>query len=211
MYTSVGELLQARRREGRYDLEQIFSETKVPRSVLGWIEESNYRAIGSRLYFMRYVKAYADFLSIDYSTISSDCEREWELYTFREARKEKKLVTSHVSQLSLRYGFLASIALVVVLIAAYFSYQLRFLVGAPGLKINLPSTVESLVQNQFIDINGQSFNDAKITINQRPIAVTGENFTERLYLVPGLNTISVTATNLRGKVTHQVRYVVYKP
>ena len=213
MYTSIGETLKSERRARQYDLGFIVERINVPIRALEWIEEGNFRAIGSRLYFLRYVRAYTEFMGISYESVESDCEREWELYTLKRARALGRRNGWGVrwSRLSFRYGFIAVVLGVSLAVAGYFSYQLKFLLGNPRLVLESPSLLATYTVLPFIDIAGNAYDDIKLFINQRPVSVTDQAFQERLYLSPGLNTIKITATNLRGSETLETRYVVYTP
>ena len=213
MYTSIGETLKSERRARQYDLGFIVERINVPIRALEWIEEGNFRAIGSKLYFLRYVRAYTEFMGISYESVESDCEREWELYTLKRARAFGRRNGWGVrwSRLSFRYGFIAVVLGVSLAVAGYFSYQLKFLLGNPRLVLESPSLLATYTVLPFIDIAGNAYDDIKLFINQRPVSVTDQAFQERLYLSPGLNTIKITATNLRGSETLETRYVVYTP
>lgn len=213
MYTSIGETLKSERRARQYNLDFIVERINVPLRALEWIEESNFKAIGSRLYFLRYVRAYTEFMGISYESVESDCEREWELYTLKRARALGIRNGWEVqwSRFSFRYGFMALVLGISFVIAGYLSYQLKFLLGNPRLVLESPSLLATYTVLPFIDIAGNAYDDIRLSINQRPVSVTDRAFQERLYLSPGLNTIKITATNLRGSQTEDVRYVVYTP
>lgn len=213
MYTSIGETLKSERRARQYDLGFIVERISVPLQALEWIEEGNFKAIGSRLYFLRYVKAYTEFMGISYESVESDCEREWELYTLKRARALGRRNSWGVqwSRFSFRYGFIAVVLGISLVVAGYLSYQLKFLLGNPRLVLESPSLSATYTVLPFIDIAGNAYDDIKLFINQRPVSVTNRAFQERLYLSPGLNTIKIIATNLRGSETLETRYVVYTP
>ncbi len=95
------------------------------------------------------------------------------------------------------------------LIIGFFTYQFKFL-RAPALKVSLPDT-DITVESDFFDVRGRTDPDADLTLNGRPLysGETGE-FTERIYLVPGVNRLDFEAKNRYGKTATLIRYIVVR-
>lgn len=96
------------------------------------------------------------------------------------------------------------------LIIGFFIYQFKFL-RAPSLEIFAPAK-DIAVESDFFDVRGRTNDpDADLTLNGRPLysGETGE-FTERIYLVKGVNRLDFEARNRYGKTTILTRYIVVR-
>lgn len=94
-------------------------------------------------------------------------------------------------------------------ILGFFIYEFKFL-RPPRLEITQPAE-DATWERDFIDVAGRADQDADLTLNGRPLysGGTGE-FTERIYLVKGLNKLEFEAKNRYNKTTEIIRYVVVK-
>ncbi|MEK9148136.1 MAG: hypothetical protein AAB650_01745 [Patescibacteria group bacterium] len=92
-------------------------------------------------------------------------------------------------------------------IAGFFIYELKFL-RPPRLEIFAPAQ-DIRSENDILDVSGRTDPDADLTLNGRPLysGQTGE-FSERVYLIQGLNRLEFEAKNRYGKVTRLARYIV---
>ena len=98
-------------------------------------------------------------------------------------------------------------AIILLIIIAFFGFEFRSL-GAPMLEILTPERDVRATSDVF-DVKGRADRDADITLNGRPLfsGGTGE-FTERVFLVPGVNRLEFSAKNRYGKTTVVIRYIV---
>lgn len=112
----------------------------------------------------------------------------------------------HINQ---RNFVLAVAGAVIAAVIGFFAYEFRLL-AAPGLEVSSPPRDIAIAEDAF-DVRGYSDRDADLTVNGRPLysGETGE-FTERIYLVPGVNRLEFEAKNRYGKTTVITRYIVVK-
>jgi len=115
------------------------------------------------------------------------------------------------SPLLRRSGFQIAGGLVVILVLGYISYQFLYLVSKPDLILLNPGRLKILVREPFIDVGGTLREEARLSINNRPVSIISGAFHQRLYLALGLNKINIEAVNLRGKLAERELYVVYNP
>jgi hypothetical protein len=85
--------------------------------------------------------------------------------------------------------------------------------NAPVLTVSAPADNSSTTQS-FITLTGTVNETSKVTVadnNGTPQTATmnGNNFSATVYLVPGINTISITATDLAGNIASAKRTVTY--
>lgn len=98
----------------------------------------------------------------------------------------------------------------VAIVIGFFAYEFKFL-RAPSLELFAPAEDIATDSNAF-DVRGASHDpDADLTLNGRPLysGETGE-FTERIYLVKGVNRLDFEAKNRHGKTTHVTRYIIVR-
>ena len=98
---------------------------------------------------------------------------------------------------------------VVAAIVGFFAYEFKFL-RAPALELSAPAG-DTLAAEGAFDVHGRTDPDADLTLNGRPLysGQTGE-FTERMYLVQGVNRLDLEAQNRYGKTTRMTRYIIAK-
>ncbi len=121
------------------------------------------------------------------------------------------MITPHIPERYINQrNFTIAISLAILaLIAGFFISELKFL-RPPTLEVSAPSQdieTESLV----FDVRGRTDPDADLTMNARPLfsAANGE-FTERVYLIKGVNELAFITRNRYGKTTTVTRYIVVK-
>lgn len=97
----------------------------------------------------------------------------------------------------------------VAIIAAFFIYEFKLL-RPPAIELSAPSS-DIVTDATSFDVRGRTDPDADLTMNGRPLysGQTGE-FTERVYLVQGVNRLDFEAKNRYGKTTTLTRYIVVR-
>ena len=107
-------------------------------------------------------------------------------------------------------NFVLTIALIVlVIIVAFFGYEFKFL-RSPKLEVSSPAK-DITIETEAFDVQGTTDPDADLTMNGRPL-YSGEtgSFSERVFLVKGVNKLEFTAKNRYNKTTVVTRYIVVK-
>lgn len=104
---------------------------------------------------------------------------------------------------------IAVVGIAVAVVVGFFFYEFKFL-RAPSLEIFVPPK-DVAAENDSFDVRGRTDPDADLTLNGRPLysGETGE-FTERIYLVQGVNRLDFEAKNRYGKTTTLTRYIVVR-
>lgn len=94
-------------------------------------------------------------------------------------------------------------------IAVFFIYQFKFL-RPPAIEVKKPDR-DIITQDSSYDVNGYADPDADLTLNGRPLYSGGSGeFTERVYLVNGVNKLEFEAKNRYGKIAKVTRYIIAK-
>ena len=118
----------------------------------------------------------------------------------------RRLPRDYITQRNLRLAIISAFLIVVI---GFFAYQFKFL-RAPELVIHEPAE-DRMVSDGSFEVRGQTDPDADLTLNGRPLysGDTGD-FSERIYLVKGVNRLEFEARNRYGKMAKVVRYLIYR-
>lgn len=100
------------------------------------------------------------------------------------------------------------IIIITISLVGYLSYQARGYLMGPKIIMNMPVNGE-VIHNSYLEVNGQAFNIASLSLNGRPIYTNERgNFKEGLLLARGYNIIELTATDKFGRIKKEKREVV---
>lgn len=119
-------------------------------------------------------------------------------------RPPQRLGSPYINQRNFK---IAIVAIGLLIVLGFFGYEFKFL-RSPNLEISSPNrdiTTEATV----FDVRGRTDKDSDLTMNGRSLysGETGE-FTERVYLVRGVNALEFVAGNRYGKTTTITRYII---
>jgi len=103
-----------------------------------------------------------------------------------------------------------TIIILVLLILSYAFFEARNIIYGPQINLMLPNKTIT-VHSPIIQIKGNVKYVISISLDGRTIKIDRDgNFTEKLLLIPGLNTFTFKATNKFGKTQNKEIMVIYK-
>ena len=93
----------------------------------------------------------------------------------------------------------------------FLANQYRLYISAPSLSVEQP--IEgAVISQESILVEGHTDNDAVVEINNKKIAVTRDgNFSTRVTLTPGINTVVIESISKYGKRTTVTRTLSVQP
>lgn len=106
------------------------------------------------------------------------------------------------------------IAAFILLAVLYLGFRATRIIGKPGLEVTAPQETTTRVAESHIFVSGKITNGDEVDIcleqscEQVPTDADG-NFQKDVQLVPGMNTIAVTAKKILGRATTVTRQVYY--
>ncbi|MBI3558833.1 helix-turn-helix domain-containing protein [Candidatus Gottesmanbacteria bacterium] len=188
--TTVGEILSAAREKKKLTIEQVEKATRIRSKFLLALEKNEFNKLPPGTFTRGFIKNYAAFLNLPEEEILAFYRRQENFD--KTPPPLKSLKPSRFP--SLTFSTLA----VIVLIALFFGYliysYLKF-AGSPTLIINSPGN-NSVVSQEQTEITGKTDPEAKLTINDQPVIINENgSFNITIPLQPGLNTLTVIATN----------------
>lgn len=99
-----------------------------------------------------------------------------------------------------------------ILLALYVGINARRFLGQPELTLANPATETTVMQDEFVTLEGRVDPRDKLLVNDKELAPDKDgNFQMSYRLEPGLNTITVTARRILGRETRLVRQIIYEP
>lgn len=201
---TLGEYLNKIRIQHNLDIQTLSLLTQIKPAFLVSLEAGSYEQLPAEVYVRGFLKKLAETYRIRESILVEQFEKEYgfEPKNFNKD-KEKKIY------LTLTPKILAGGISVLTVLAAlfYIGLQIKSVVAAPKLEIFDPVSDEKIVGNSLI-VSGKAELGAEILINNQAVLV-GKNgdFSENLFLSPGLNVIEVSARNKFGKVSKISRQI----
>ncbi|MFH1308749.1 MAG: hypothetical protein ABIH51_01925 [Patescibacteria group bacterium] len=98
--------------------------------------------------------------------------------------------------------------LFLILVAWYFSREIRFLTAAPNLDVDIE---DMIVREESFNILGRTDSSAHLVVNDKEILVEKNgNFETQINLVAGVNLIKIKAKNRFGKTNEIIKRIIYE-
>ncbi len=203
MMTTVGETLANARAKKNLDLVTVEKAIKIRAKFLEALEKNEFDKLPPGTFVKGFIKNYAAFLGLPV---------EETLAFYRRQANEEKIPAlanfePRIGRIALTPQFFttAGIGLLLVLFFAYLAFSYFQFAGAPPLLVNVPEN--NLVVNQeSVEVIGKTDPQATLVINGQTVALTENgSFDVKIPLQPGLNTLTITATNKYQRQTTVVR------
>lgn len=204
--TTVAGLLQRRRNHLGISLATVERATRIRGKYLRQLEAGDYSQLPHDVYSRGFVQSYATYLGLDpHETVRRyEAERGGPPDAPRRVLRMAQTRTTVVPQL---IALLAVVGLIAG-IGIYLSLQFRSLTGAPALEVTSPAADQSLYGG-VIDVRGKASGGADVTVNESPLLTDSNGeFSDKIALQNGINSIRVTAKNRLGRSTTVTRNIL---
>lgn len=192
---TLGQVFRRYREEASLKIEQVEKDTKISQRMLQAIENDKYDILPEDLYARNIIKAYADYLSLDYNKL---------LNLYKQGRgeiKDKKIIEGKKNKIYITpqiFRFII-ISLIILALVIYLGFQINNIFMAPQLEVFQPDKNITTTQN-FIEIKGKTEKEARVFINDKEIYIDSNGeFKATLDLQKGLNTIKIAAVKKHSK------------
>jgi transcriptional regulator with XRE-family HTH domain len=193
---AIGEKLRAAREEKKIDIIQAAKKTKISKTYLLALENNDFRSLPSGVYAKTFLREYADFLGLKHEPLLNRYSQEIEnrpdaennVFSKRKINKIELVIFSKILKNIL-------IFLVITVFFAYLGYYLLNTFSLPDMEVYQPAD-NLLTQNNYIDVTGRADSKTQITINDQQVLKNEQgNFSERINLKKGMNTIVISGQN----------------
>jgi cytoskeletal protein RodZ len=204
----IGQILKKRRQSLRLSLTDVEIATKIRGKYLIAIEDSDYEKLSHDIYSKGFVQSYGDFLGLNGRIMAGQYLAErGGLPDERPkpiGRQPKSLVITP------KLVIIVVALLVLASVLSYLGWQVSTLAAAPRLEIVNPAS-DQVIEGSLADISGKATLGADVFVNDAPVLTdAGGNFSEKIALQDGVNSIKVMAKNKLGKSTTVTRSILAK-
>ena len=205
----ISEILQDKRIENGYSLDNVVKATKIKKQFIIAIEDGRYFDLPSESYALGFIKNYASYVGIDKNKAAALFRREYEggqgkiLPTFKSKDKSIKKIVIFTPR-----NFM--IALVIFVVFGYIAFQYSSYFLGPKLEVIEPKD-QMIVKNNIVEVSGKTDPYATVLINNEESYVQLDGtFKKTLYLFEGNRQITIDSKNRNGKNTRRIVKVIVR-
>lgn len=206
---TVGQILEQRRLEKKQDIDEIARITRIRFRYLRALEADDYSQLPSATVAKGFIRNYGQFLGLNANYLLAVFRRDF--VENPQGQIVPRGMVEPVTKNSLwtpRSTVIATVALIFTLFGSYLVYQYYQLLGPPFLEVSFPQA-DLVTEQDTIQIIGRTDPEATILVNNQSLVLDkGGQFSVRLPLVSGENTVTVIATSKTGKSASISRKVV---
>ena len=197
---TLGEKLKKLRGDFRMSLSEISKATKIQVKYLEYLENGQYDKLPAEVYVRGFLRSYARYLNIDEQALVKLYERERNIQANLSHVPSKKTFAMRnldISSLVITPRSLVMV-LIILLVGGAFVYlyrEFQAFASAPRLVILSPQNGR-VVGTSEITVMGKTDKGARVSINNQSVFVGSEGeFSDKLILQSGLNTVTVVSIN----------------
>lgn len=196
---TLGEKLRKLRNETHIPLAEVSRATRIRVKYLELLESGEYAKLPADVYVRGFLRNYARFLGVDEEALMKLYERERNIQAnMGEPNKPAKKrigIPMYSIVITSRTVMLTVAAVLILGVFGYLYKEFRSFASEPRLVILEPST-GSVVETSEIVLRGKTDKGARVSVNGEASFVGSEgDFSEKLTLQSGMNTISIVAIN----------------
>lgn len=206
---TIGEVLSETRLSHHISIEQLAKKTRIRAEYLQALESNQFEKLPAATFVKGYIKAYAQIFGFESEPLLALLRRD-----FKESVKGRLVPREFLKPIMKKQRFMVPITVLMVVLVGlflslmgYVSIQWFNLQKPPFLEITEPADKAQVAAR--VSIVGKTNPEALVTVNEQPVALqTNGNFSTELVLpTEGITTITVSATDRRGKTSRQQRTV----
>lgn len=206
---TVGEILSAKRKKKKVDIQAVAEATKIRPRFIKAIEKNDFNQLPSASTAYGFIKNYASYLRISSQYVLAIFRRD-----FYEDKKGKIIPRGLVKPLdspkilrSPRIGLFLLTGLFIIALLVYLASQYFSLVRGPFLEVTAPQE-KTNTPLSLIEVTGKTEPDATVQVNGQLTNVSSRGkFSQMVNLNEGKNLIVIEATSKFGRKKRAVREI----
>ncbi len=208
---TIGEMLREERLKHRIELSELASLTKIKQSYLQALEENRFSDLPAATFIKGYIKTYGSVFGFDHVPLLAILRRD-----YKQSVKGTLVPRDFLKSVHHKRVLWTPVTVVLIVATTLFLSLLGY-VGVQWYNLNRPPalTLDQPTDNQVVsgkvEIIGQVENtDAVVAVNAQPVSlqVDGSFSTDIFLSREGVTTVTVTATDRRGKTATVQRNVI---
>lgn len=195
---TIGKVLKKARVRKRFSQARLEKETKIKREFIEAVEKEEWKKLPEFPVVLGFVKNLGRTLALDQKRVVALLRRD---YPPRSLRINPKPDVSDKFIWSPRFTFVVGVAVVVVIILGYLSFQYKKFISPPNLEVYEPAEGETIIE-QKVFVLGITDPDAVIKINNQLVLVSEEGeFEAEIEIFKGTEELVIRAVSRSGKET----------
>ena len=197
---TVGEILQRAREKKKLTVEQVEKATRIRAKFIVALEENKFEKLPGPIFERGFVKNYAVFLGLPSEEVLAFYRRQANHKNPPDVVKEDKRIVGKTLITPQRFTFF-SIGILLLIFFGYLIFSYLQFAGSPILVVDSPIN-NTVFYESVAEVTGKTDQNAKLTINNEQININESgSFIVKVPLQPGLNKITIVATNKFGEKT----------
>lgn len=206
---NVGQKLKSRRQALRLSLAQVELDTKIRGKFLTALESGEYKSLPNDIYSRGFVQHYANHLGLDGAFVAAQYVGERGGVDQANTKRPQLERGARIVLTRRLLGVFGALA-VAAGVLWYLLWQFSALAAAPKLTVTSPDA-DRVLAGAVINVAGRTTPGADVNVNDSPVLTdTDGNFSEKVALQDGVNTIRIAARSKLGKSTVVTRNVLAK-
>lgn len=205
---STGQILQENRLAKKLEISEVARITRIRSEFIAYLEADDYSHLPSATIAKGFIRNYGQFLGLNANYLLAVFRRDFAENP--QGQIVPRGMVEPVTRTSIwtpRSTVIALVVFLFTLFGSYLVYQYSQLLGPPFLEISSPQ-VDLVTSEDTVEVIGRTDPEATIMVNNLSLVLDkGGQFSVRIPVSPGENTITVVATSKTGKSTIQSRKV----
>lgn len=198
---SIGEILKQEREHHRLSIQELSKRSRIRKDYLIALESNDFGQLPASTFVKGYIRTYAQIFGFDHKPLQAMLRRD-----FKESAKGKLVPREFINPVLKKKFSWTPVTVVVLVLSGIFLSFVGYVMIAwfnlqkpPRLEVNQPE--DNQVVSAQVLIDGQTLPDAVVSVNNQPVSlqVDGSFQTEVFLPREGMNTITIEATDRRGK------------
>jgi len=199
---SIGEILKQERERHRLSVSDLAKRTRIRQDYLLALENNDFDKLPAAIFVKGYIRSYGQVFGFDHKPLQALLRRD-----YKESAKGKLVPREFIKPVLKRKFVWTPATMTAIVLSAVFltfvSYVLFSWINLqkpPELTVLQPQD-DQVVSSQVI-IEGKTLPDAMVSVNSQPVALQMDGSFKTEILLPrdGVNTITIEASDRRGKV-----------
>jgi len=195
--STIGSILRGARQAHKWTLKAAEKKTGIAKEYLEYLEADDFYKLPGSTYTKGFLRRYAEFLKLDPSKIIDKWQKEFSQSPDRKIPRLLKVKNCSQRIFDIKIYF---IVVVILLMFLYIGFSIKRVLFASNLEVLNPPQ-DLITAKPIITIVGHVDLGANVFINDQPIKQVGSegNFEQEIELLPGLNTIKISAKKKYSK------------
>lgn len=206
---TFGEQLRALREQAGLAIDELAQKTRIQKKYLEWLEDERFDLLPPPVYVRGFVLHWAEACGIDPSEILLQFDRVHALILDDKRRLFTQLQPSPRFVLTGRMMVLMILVISLVAGSTYVGNRYFHVGQRPSIEIMAPASLEVIVNNQWITIEGSVNNVSRLVVAGQEVSV-GEDgsFSKLVALNRGVNIVRIEGENKGGDTIEVMRKVI---